>query len=95
MNLVETGDLSPERPEHAVDPDFCHVPKSWDTGRIMRGRERSRNSLDQVRLQNPGDVSGNLTGRVITDEFQRQPDRFPLRRILADRKEKPAPIWTF
>ncbi len=46
--------------------------------------------LDQARLQNPRDVLGNLTGLVIIDEFQRQPDLFPILRVLADRKETPA-----
>jgi predicted AAA+ superfamily ATPase len=46
--------------------------------------------LDQARLQNPRDVLGNLTGLVIIDEFQRQPDLFPILRVLADRKGKPA-----
>ena len=36
--------------------------------------------LDQARLQNPRDVLGNLTGLIIIDEFQRQPDLFPILR---------------
>jgi hypothetical protein len=31
-----------------------------------------------------------LTGLIIIDEFQRQPDLFPILRVLADRKEKHA-----
>ncbi len=46
--------------------------------------------LDQARLQNPRDVLGGLTGLVIIDEFQRQPDLFPILRVLADRKDQPA-----
>lgn len=46
--------------------------------------------LDQARLQNPRDVLGNLTGLVIIDEFQRQPDLFPILRVLAERKGQPA-----
>jgi predicted AAA+ superfamily ATPase len=46
--------------------------------------------LDQARLQNPRDVLGDLSGLVIIDEFQRQPDLFPVLRVLADRKETPA-----
>lgn len=45
--------------------------------------------LDQVRLQNPRDVLGELKGLVVIDEFQRQPDLFPILRVLADRKEMP------
>jgi hypothetical protein len=46
--------------------------------------------LDQARLQNPRDVLGNLTELVIIDEFQHQPDLFPILRVLADRKDQPA-----
>lgn len=46
--------------------------------------------LDQARLQNPRDVLGDLTGLVIIDEFQRQPDLFPILRVLADRKDRPS-----
>lgn len=46
--------------------------------------------LDQARLQNPRDILGGLTGLVIIDEFQRQPDLFPILRVLADRKDQPA-----
>lgn len=46
--------------------------------------------LDQARLQNPREVLGNLTGLVIIDEFQHQPDLFPILRVLADRKDLPA-----
>ncbi len=46
--------------------------------------------LDQARLRNPRDVLGDLTGLVILDEFQRQPDLFPILRVLADRQDKPA-----
>jgi uncharacterized protein len=46
--------------------------------------------LDQARLQNPRDVLGSHTGLVIIDEFQRQPELFPILRVLADRKDQPA-----
>jgi predicted AAA+ superfamily ATPase len=46
--------------------------------------------LDQARLQNPKDVLENLTGLVIIDEFQRQPDLFPILRVIADRKNQPS-----
>jgi predicted AAA+ superfamily ATPase len=46
--------------------------------------------LDQARLQNPRDVLGGLRGLVIIDEFQRQPDLFPILRVLADREDQPA-----
>ncbi|MGL5017641.1 MAG: AAA family ATPase [Luteolibacter sp.] len=46
--------------------------------------------LDQSRLQNRRDVLGNLTGLVIVDEFQWQPDLFPVLRVLADRRDPPA-----
>lgn len=46
--------------------------------------------LDQARLQNPRDVLGNLTGLVMIDEFQRQPDLFPVLRVLADSERQPA-----
>jgi predicted AAA+ superfamily ATPase len=45
--------------------------------------------LDQARLLNPRDVLGSLTGLVIIDEFQRQPDLFPILRVLADRRDSP------
>ncbi len=31
-----------------------------------------------------------LTGLVVIDEVQRAPDRFPLLRVLADRRPRPA-----
>lgn len=46
--------------------------------------------LDEARLRNPRDVLGSLTGLVIIDEFQRLPDLFPILRVLADRKDRPA-----
>jgi hypothetical protein len=46
--------------------------------------------LDQARLANPRDVLGELRGLVIIDEFQQQPDLFPILRVLADRKGVPA-----
>ncbi len=46
---------------------------------------------DQVRLsENAFGVLADLTGRVIIDEAQRQPDLFPILRVLADRPEMPA-----
>jgi uncharacterized protein len=46
--------------------------------------------LDQARLENPRDVLGGLSGLIVIDEFQRQPDLFPILRVLADRKDRPA-----
>lgn len=46
--------------------------------------------LDEARLRNPRDVLGSLTGLVIIDEFQRLPDLFPILRVLADRRDRPA-----
>ncbi len=46
--------------------------------------------LDQARLRNPRDVLGDLAGLIIIDEFQRQPDLFPILRVLADRDDQPA-----
>lgn len=46
--------------------------------------------LDLARLRNPRDVLGGLTGLVVIDEFQRQPDLFPVLRVLADRSGNPA-----
>jgi predicted AAA+ superfamily ATPase len=46
--------------------------------------------LDEARLRNPRDVLGSLSGLVIIDEFQRLPDLFPILRVLADRRERPA-----
>lgn len=45
---------------------------------------------DQARLLNPRDVLGGLGGLVIIDEFQRNPDMFPILRVLSDRKDRPA-----
>jgi predicted AAA+ superfamily ATPase len=45
---------------------------------------------DQARLGNPRDVLGSLSGLVVIDEFQRQPDLFPVLRVLADRPGRPA-----
>jgi predicted AAA+ superfamily ATPase len=36
-----------------------------------------------------------LTGLVVIDEVQRAPDRFPLLRVLADRRARPARFLIF
>ena len=46
--------------------------------------------IDQTRLENPRDVLGALDGLIVIDEFQRQPDLFPILRVLADRAGDPA-----
>ena len=46
--------------------------------------------LDEARLQNPRDVLGALEGLVVIDEVQRQPELFPILRVLADRSGNPA-----
>jgi len=46
--------------------------------------------LDLARLQTPRLTLGKLTGLVVIDEIQRQPDLFPLLRVLADRPGAPA-----
>ncbi len=42
------------------------------------------------RLDEPMTALGPLRGLVVIDEIQRRPDLFPLLRVLADRKNKPA-----
>lgn len=46
--------------------------------------------LDEARLRNPRDVLGGLAGLVVIDEIQRQPELFPVLRVLADRADNPA-----
>lgn len=46
--------------------------------------------VDQVRLEQPREALGPLTGLVVIDEIQRAPDLFPLLRVLADRTPLPA-----
>jgi predicted AAA+ superfamily ATPase len=41
--------------------------------------------VDLARLEAPRQTLGKLTGLVVIDEIQRQPDLFPLLRVLADR----------
>lgn len=45
---------------------------------------------DQARLADPAFVLRALTGLVVLDEIQTQPDLFPLLRVLADRPDTPA-----
>lgn len=45
---------------------------------------------DQLRLQNPELALGRLSGLVVLDEVQTQPDLFPVLRVLADRADGPA-----
>ncbi|MEI6239872.1 MAG: ATP-binding protein [Planctomycetia bacterium] len=45
---------------------------------------------DQLRLQNPELALGRLSGLVVLDEIQTQPELFPVLRVLADRPEIPA-----
>lgn len=46
--------------------------------------------VDSARLEAPRQTFGKLTGLVVIDEIQRQPDLFPLLRVLADRQDTPA-----
>ncbi len=46
--------------------------------------------LDLARLEAPRQTLGKLAGLVVIDEIQRQPDLFPLLRVLADRPATPA-----
>ena len=46
--------------------------------------------LDLARLEAPRQTLGKLAGLVVIDEIQRQPDLFPLLRVLADRPTTPA-----
>jgi predicted AAA+ superfamily ATPase len=45
---------------------------------------------DQLRLQNPELALGRLSGLVVLDEVQTQPELFPVLRVLADRADVPA-----
>ena len=46
--------------------------------------------VDSAKLVEPKNVLENLTGTVVIDEVQRQPELFPLLRVLADRVPLPA-----
>ena len=46
--------------------------------------------VDLARLEAPRQTLGKLTGLVVIDEIQRQPELFPLLRVLADRPDTPA-----
>ena len=46
--------------------------------------------IDSAKLVEPQNVLQNLKGIVVIDEVQRQPDLFPLLRVLADRDPLPA-----
>lgn len=46
--------------------------------------------IGAARLAEPMNVLSNLKGTVVIDEIQRQPDLFPILRVLADRKPLPA-----
>jgi predicted AAA+ superfamily ATPase len=46
--------------------------------------------VDLARLEAPRQTLGKLTDLVVIDEIQRQPDLFPLLRVLADRQDTPA-----
>ena len=45
---------------------------------------------DVARLADPGLTLGGLRGLVVIDEIQRYPDLFPVLRVLADRRPRPA-----
>ena len=63
---------------------------------FLRSRPRKavyydlESSEDSALLKNPQTVLGDGKGLVVIDEIQRQPDLFPVLRILADRKPLPA-----
>ena len=46
--------------------------------------------IDLARLDDPMLALADLRGLIILDEVQRRPDLFPILRVLADRKPKPA-----
>ncbi len=48
------------------------------------------NPVDAVKLAEPMNVLSRLKGMVVIDEVQRQPELFPILRVLADRKPLPA-----
>jgi predicted AAA+ superfamily ATPase len=48
------------------------------------------NPVDATRLREPLTALGPLKGLVVLDEVQRQPELFPLLRVLADRRPLPA-----
>jgi hypothetical protein len=64
------------------------LSRSFDVPR--ENRFDLEDPLDLARLANPRDVLGGLEGLIVIDEFQRQPDLFPILRVLADRKDAPA-----
>ncbi|MEP2776096.1 MAG: ATP-binding protein [Luteolibacter sp.] len=64
------------------------LSRSFDVPR--ENRFDLEDPLDLARLTNPRDVLGGLEGLIVIDEFQRQPDLFPILRVLADRKGIPA-----
>ena len=47
-------------------------------------------ATDRRRLQTPEQALSPLTGLVVIDEIQRQPDLFETLRVLLDRRETPA-----
>ena len=59
-------------------------------------REESPNYFDLedptslARLEEPKTALGPLRGLVVIDEVQRRPDLFPMLRVLADRRDRPA-----
>jgi uncharacterized protein len=61
---------------------------------IAKGRPTTILDLENPavarRLAEPGTMLEPLTGLVILDEVQRQPELFPLLRVLADRRPLPA-----
>jgi len=61
---------------------------------IAKGRPTTildlENPVVARRLAEPGTMLEPLTGLVIIDEVQRQPELFPLLRVLADRRPQPA-----
>lgn len=74
-----------------LGPRQCGKTTLARTFNVARGNYFDlEDPLDQARLQNPRDVLGGLRGLIIIDEFQRQPDLFPILRVLADREDQPA-----
>jgi len=48
------------------------------------------NPVDVAKLAEPMNVLSRLKGMIVIDEIQRQPELFPILRVLADRKPLPA-----
>ena len=86
------GGLGPRRGgrSHGAAPERQDQPRAAARLRRLPNYFDLEDSVDLGRLEQPKTALEPLRGLVVIDEIQRRPDLFPVLRVLADRRGRPA-----